>query len=85
MTDDAPAPHDAVPLLHIVRGDPSAEELAALVTVVAALRGGGASPAARRVGGWADRRGMLPTPFPVGPGAWAASGRQPGVRTRAGW
>ncbi|MGY1708178.1 acyl-CoA carboxylase subunit epsilon [Geodermatophilus sp. SYSU D00758] len=62
------------PLLRVVRGEPSAEELAALTVVVAAL----ARPRPRRrpapVGAWgwaghAHRRALH-----AGPGGWRASG-----------
>ncbi|HEX3296394.1 MAG TPA: acyl-CoA carboxylase epsilon subunit, partial [Nocardioides sp.] len=36
---------EAAPVLRVVRGDPTPEELAALVAVVAALGGGPAAPA----------------------------------------
>jgi hypothetical protein len=74
--------------LRVLRGTPSDEELAALVSVLAASASAGrARPAAERprVGGWADRRAALRTPVSVGPGAWAASGRARGTRTRADW
>lgn len=76
------------PRLRVIRGTPTAEELAALVTVLAAAAGG-AVPAAEgsraRGAGWRDHRAMLRRGIPPGPGAWAASGRAPGTRTRADW
>jgi hypothetical protein len=61
----------ARPLLRIVRGHPTPEELAALLAVVGA-RSGGAEPAET------DRRSPWATPVPrrplsPGPGAWRAS------------
>ncbi|MGY1747100.1 acyl-CoA carboxylase subunit epsilon [Blastococcus sp. SYSU D00695] len=64
------------PLLRVVRGEPTAEELAALTVVVAALAQGGA-PRRRPapVGAWASpAHGHRALP-PVGPGGWRASGR----------
>ncbi|WP_067491511.1 acyl-CoA carboxylase subunit epsilon [Actinomadura hibisca] len=70
------------PFLRIVRGDPSAEEIAALVAVLtaraqaaAAARDGGEE---RPVSRWADRsRGLRGTAAegvrPRGAGAWRAS------------
>ena len=60
------------PLLRVVRGNPSAEELAALVSVVATRASAGADPepAPRRLWGRPVLRPVL-TP---GPGAWRASG-----------
>ena len=49
-------PETTPPLLRVVKGDPSPEELAALVAVVASL-GGPAAPAPRRTPDWnAPRR-----------------------------
>ena len=62
-------------LLEVVKGEPSAEELAALTVVVAALSGH--RPARRRpvpVGGWAARTGVLRRPLQTGPGGWRAAG-----------
>ena len=41
---DAPAEPASKPLLRVVKGDPTAEELAALIAVVAARSAGGAAP-----------------------------------------
>jgi hypothetical protein len=64
------------PVLRVISGDASAEEIAA---VVAALAVGGASrrPAAspRRVSAWADRAAMLRRPVRPGLDGWRASGR----------
>ena len=64
------------PLLRVVRGEPTAEELAALAVVVAALsqRGRG-RPRPVPVGAWGSpvhghRRALL-----TGPGGWQSSGR----------
>jgi hypothetical protein len=65
----------APPLLRIVSGSPSDEELAALTVVVAAL----SRPRPRRrptpVGGWASRADAVRTPLQPGPGGWRAAGR----------
>jgi hypothetical protein len=52
------------PLLRVVRGEPSAEELAALTVVVAAP-----------VGTWASFGDLHRLPLRPGPGGWRASGR----------
>lgn len=66
-----PSADPARPLLSVVRGEPSPEQLAALVAVLAA-RGGppaaAAPPAPRR---W--RTPLRPVLPPAGPGAWQAS------------
>ena len=64
-------------VLRVIRGNPTAEELAALVTVIAArarqqaaagARGGPPAPSA-----WADRARLVRRPLYPGPGAWRAS------------
>jgi hypothetical protein len=61
------------PILRITRGVPTAEELAALVGVLAVrLRPPAAPPSAPVSSHWA--RSARPGPLPAGPGAWRASG-----------
>ena len=73
QNEPEPAPAPARPVLRVVRGNPSVEELAALVTVVtaAARRASpsGSTPAPSR---WTDRGRAVPTTLPHGPGAWRA-------------
>lgn len=68
MSEDQP------PLLRVVRGEPSAEELAALTVVVAALSQRRERRRPTPIGGWAaygrGHRGGLQT----GPGGWRAAG-----------
>jgi hypothetical protein len=63
------------PLLRVVKGDPSPEELAALVAVLAARSSAptGAG-SARGMAQWADRAAGLRRPLAHGPHAWRASG-----------
>ncbi len=63
------------PALEVVAGEPSAEELAALVAVLSAV----ARPAAvienregARVDSWAAPWRGIGAPVPLGPGAWSA-------------
>ena len=65
---------DTTPVLRLVRGAPTAEELAAVVTLVSALAsaGGIAAPEAP-VSGWAARSRLVRRPVEHGPGAWRAS------------
>ncbi len=62
------------PLLRVVRGDPTAGELAALVAIVVARRAAAAvvSPAIRR-SGWSERNRLLRVTHPPGPAGWRAS------------
>jgi Acyl-CoA carboxylase epsilon subunit len=80
-----PPAENGRPLLRVVKGDPTPEELAALVAVVAARAAASAEPPPAAPSGWADRAAAVRRPLAVGPGAWARSGRTPGVRTRAAW
>lgn len=85
MTTDEPQPPDATqaeqdprdqqrPLLRVVRGDATPEELAALVAVVAALGSGGGEPPRRRGPEWSAHHRKLRRSLPHGPGGWRSSG-----------
>ena len=78
MTDE-PAP-----VLRVVRGEPTRDELAALVTVLAAVGRPAAEPPARR-SPWGDPAVALRGMAAPGPGAWVRSAWVAGVRTNAGW
>ena len=64
------------PLLRVVRGDPSPDELAALVAVVAARAAvaADAEPPRRPLWGRPVLRPTLTCGLTPGPGAWRASG-----------
>jgi hypothetical protein len=71
MTEDASSA--SVPLLAVTRGVPTADELAALLVVLASRPAG---PAARSGAGratWSARSRMLRAAVHPGPGAWRAS------------
>jgi hypothetical protein len=85
VSGDVEAEEPTRPLLRIVRGEPTPEELAALVAVLSA-RSGGSEPAPEPApSAWgrpgSGVRGALPTYA----GAWRESGFTQGVRTRADW
>ncbi len=61
------------PLLRVVKGDPTPEELAALVAVVGVRRGAGAAPAPRPRPLWGHPAAAMRRPHRAGPGAWRAS------------
>jgi hypothetical protein len=64
---------DGEPLLRIVKGEPTAEELAALTAVVLSLAGGEpAAPVKPSVRLWVRRQQLQLAPKP-GPGAWKRS------------
>ena len=64
------------PVLRVVKGDPTPEELAALVAVLASL-GGPAALATRRTPDWNAPRRLHRVVHPHGPGGWRASGLPP--------
>ncbi len=69
-----PTPEERRALFRVVRGEPTAEELAALtVTLAAVASAGGADPAPRPRSAWNDPPAQLRRPLTVGPGAWQAS------------
>jgi hypothetical protein len=66
----------ARPVLRIVRGDPTPEELAALTAVLAAASGG-SGPSAEDpapASAWAERESLVRRPLTPGPYAWRMSG-----------
>ncbi|HEY3604841.1 MAG TPA: acyl-CoA carboxylase subunit epsilon [Sporichthyaceae bacterium] len=63
------------PVLRIVRGEPSDEELAALLAVVAARSGAVVESEPEVPSAWRDRGALLRKPLHPGPGAWRASAR----------
>jgi hypothetical protein len=60
------------PYLRVVRGEPTADDLAALVAVLAARSGAAASPPRVR-SAWADPARRLGVTHRAGPGAWRRS------------
>jgi hypothetical protein len=71
---------DTTPVLRVVRGDATREEIAALVAVIAAKSAAAAAQAAavasgRRRSRWADRSALLRRPLSHGQDAWRASSR----------
>jgi hypothetical protein len=70
MADEALAP--TRPLLRVVKGDATPEEVAALVAVIAAL-GTGGEPPLRRTPQWSAHRRKVRSTLPHGPGGWRSS------------
>jgi len=68
-----------LPVIKVLRGEPSAEELAALVAVIAsraadATAATAGEPAAQpKVSGWTDRSRYVRSPTRPFPGGWRAS------------
>ena len=63
------------PLLRVVTGEPSAEELAARTVVVAALSQRRSRRRPTPVGAWASYADGHRRPLQAGPGGWRAAGR----------
>jgi hypothetical protein len=63
------------PLLRVVKGEPSAEELAALTVVVAALSQRRPRRRPAPIGAWASRADAVRPLLHPGPGGWRAAGR----------
>jgi hypothetical protein len=61
------------PVLRVVRGEPTADELAALLTVIA-TRAAAATKVARPRSTWSEPARRLRRPMPPGAGAWRRSG-----------
>jgi hypothetical protein len=70
--NEAPQPR---PLLRVVKGEPSAEELAALTVVVATLSQRRSRRRPTPVGAWASYSDAHRRPLHVGHGGWRAAGR----------
>lgn len=73
------------PLLRVVKGDATAEEIAALVTVLAARSAAAVEPPKPQASPWTYRRAQLSKPIFVGAGEWRRSGFDKGTRTKADW
>jgi hypothetical protein len=72
-------PVETAPLLRIVKGDPTPEQVAALVTVVSAMAAGAAEAASRRerpAPAWAAHHRKHRPPHRPGPGAWRLGARE---------
>lgn len=75
MTElNATGPAGADPaVIRIVRGDPSAEQLAALLAVLASAGSEAPEPARAPESGWTDRSRYLRGALPHAPNGWRAS------------
>jgi hypothetical protein len=63
------------PLLRVVTGQPTPEELAALTVVVAVLSQRRPRRRTTPVGAWVSPADRVRRPLQVGPGGWRAAGR----------
>ena len=72
---EEPTEATARPLLRVVRGEPSAEELAALTVAVAALSQHRPRRRPTPGGAWASPAALVRIPQQSGPGGWRAAGQ----------
>jgi hypothetical protein len=63
---------EAKPVLRVINGDATPEEVAALVAVFASL-GDDAAPPKRRTPEWSANHRKVRTTLPHGPGGWRSS------------
>jgi hypothetical protein len=63
------------PLLRVVRGEPTLEELAAVVAVLGARGASGGGPPAATRSAWSDPAELVRRPLTHGPGQWTRSSR----------
>jgi hypothetical protein len=82
VSHDEPQPPDAThderdsrrPILRVIKGDATPEEVAALVAVVAALGSAAAEPPRRRTPEWSAHHRKVRRTLSHGPGGWRSSG-----------
>ncbi len=67
---------DPGPMLRVVKGDPTDEELAALVAVLATRGSNAEATPQPRVSGWTDRATLVGAPLHPGSGAWRSRARR---------
>ena len=74
MSDEPAEATPARPVLRVISGSPTPEELAVVTALVAASGGGGEEPAPRvRRGGWSDPQALHRREVVPGPNAWRSS------------
>jgi len=79
MHNQPPVADPPQPLLSVVRGEPTAAELAAVVALIAGRRRAGAAlaretrPAPASRSEWSLPSALMRTPITAGPGAWRRS------------
>ena len=61
------------PPLHLIRGDATPEEIAALVAVLSAAAGGPGEARPRHTSQWASHARSVRRPVSAAPGGWRAS------------
>ncbi|HSP38805.1 MAG TPA: acyl-CoA carboxylase subunit epsilon [Frankiaceae bacterium] len=79
------APEPERPVLRIVKGDATPEEIAALVAVLTARAAAAVEAPKAQASPWIHRRAQLSKPVFVGAGEWQRSGFDKGTRTKADW
>ncbi|WP_086726964.1 acyl-CoA carboxylase subunit epsilon [Streptomyces carpinensis] len=59
--------------IKVIRGNPTPEELAAVVALLTVAGAPRPGPVRRRTSAWTSRRRLLRTPHAYGPAGWLAS------------
>jgi hypothetical protein len=72
-TDDATGETAERPVLRVIRGDATPEEVAALLAVVMARAAAAPAARPRPSAAWNDHGRVMRAPVAPGPGAWRAS------------
>lgn len=70
------AAEDDVPTFTVVAGQPTDEEVAALVVVLSSLGSSSSAQSRKPASGWSAYARTIRQPIPPGPDAWRMSGRQ---------
>jgi Acyl-CoA carboxylase epsilon subunit len=68
-----PGSADRSPVLRVIRGDATPDEIAAVVAVLLSRSGPGEPPPRPAPSAWADRSRLLRRPVHPGPDAWRRS------------
>lgn len=68
------APADGAPVIRVVRGNPTPEQVAAVVAALAAASGPTAEPSRPERTLWTARPHVVHPALPAGSGSWRASG-----------
>ena len=63
------------PVLRVIKGDPTPEELAAVLAVLSAAASSPPAPERAAPSGWSAYWRSVRAPLVPGPGAWRSSGR----------
>lgn len=75
LDEGAGIPTDSEPVLRVIKGDPTPEELAALIVVLSRTTPSGQAARPTNRDGWGAYWRGVRAPLSAGPGAWSAAAR----------